>query len=256
MRILTFLPIVLALPLGGCILKTSDSSSSAPQKPPPLSSTVQTSEVWPSLSAQSDGTSLKVYAAILKSSDFVKLDTGDYFTAQIGNADPVVLTLEPYTDGKVHYSATFPASGDAADVAIAFHRATGFVSAPGSKVTVAAPFTVTSTPPATLKLGTLLTVSISPVPSTAASDNDYWSIAVTGDCIDDGGPFRVSVDSETGNAQLDTSLLKLKQGATGCDVGVQVRHETRGACDSAYNGASSHPVEGLQARVFGTALQL
>lgn len=255
MRILTFLPVLLALPLGGCIVKSSDSNSSA-HKPPPLSSSVQTSDVWPSLSAQSDGSSVRVYAAILKGSDFVKLDTGDSFTAQIGNAEPVVLTLEPYTDDKIHYTASFPANADATNLAIALHRASGFVSAPGSKVTVPAPFRITSTPPATVKLGSVLTVKIAPVPAAAATDTDYWSIAVTGSCIDGDAPIRVSVDSETGQAQLDTNVLKLKQGKTGCDVGVQVRHETRGPADAAFNGASSHPVEGLQARYFSTALEL
>ena len=206
------------------------------------------------MSAQSDGTSLKVYAAVLKSSDFVKLDTGDFFSAKVGEQD-VVMSVEPYTDGKVHYVATFASPMVATDVIIALHRSAGHAEALQSKTTVAGAFEITSPPPTSLKLGTRLALTVSPAPAPAPSTTgDQMTVQFFGSCLEDQPSLSLTFDAE-GSASFDTSAIHLKKDATrGCDVGVQVRHETRGPADTAFANAPAHPVEGLQTRGFTTAL--
>ena len=204
------------------------------------------------MSAQSDGTSLKVYAAVLKGSDFVKLDTGDFFSAKVGEQD-VVMTVEPYTDGKVHYLATFASPTVATDVVIALHRSAGRAEALQSKTSVAGAFEITSPPPASLKLGTRLALPVSPSPA-RPSAGDQTTVQFFGACLEDQPSLALTFDAE-GSASFDTSAIHLKKDATGgCDVGVQVRHETRGPADTAFANALTNPVEGLQTRGFTTAL--
>ena len=60
-----------------------------------------------------------------------------------------------------------------------------------------------------------------------------------------------------GKTRVNTAGIKLKKdAATGCDVTVQVRHETAGRADAAYqkSGDKPHQVEGLQARNFATSI--
>jgi hypothetical protein len=211
--------------------------------------------MWPSMSAQDDGQTLKVYAALLSGSDFVVLDTGDYFTATVGN-DTVVLTREPYEDGKVHYFATFPSSQEAQQVTIAFARTEGRIAAPKSTTVVAAPFEITTPSPPTVKRGDVISLAISPAPSVSTSNLERMTIAVSGDCLEDHDPYPALFDAQ-GKTSFDTSPLVLKKGATaGCDIGIQVRHEYTGKSDSAFSGAVGNPVEGLQARYITTALVL
>jgi hypothetical protein len=243
----------------GCSFSLSDDHPSSSPKPPIESSTLPTNQMWPSMSAQSDGTSLKVYAALLKQSDFVQLSDGEYFSAKTGDTE-VVLEREPYTDGKVHYLATFPANTASADVVIALHRAGGRVDALQSKTTVAGAFQITSPAPTSVKLGTTFKVTVSPPPqpldgadADAGAAHDTMTVQYFGDCLEDTLALPLTFDAE-GTATISTALLKLKKGqTTGCDVGVQIRHETYGKADPAFANADMNPVAGLQARGFTTA---
>lgn len=246
------------LPLAGCSFGFGDDHASSSPKPPIASSTLATSDMWPSMSAQSDGSSLKVYAAVLKGGDFVKLDAGDFFSAKVDDQD-VVMTIEPYTDGKVHYLATFPSPTTATDVVIALHRSAGRTEALQSKTTVPSAFEITSAPPASFRLGAPLTLSIAPPPApppaaTPASTGDQMTVQFFGTCLEDQPALPLTFDAN-GSATFDTNALHLKKDATaGCDVGVQVGHETSGPSDAAFANAAMNPVEGLQERGFTTAL--
>jgi hypothetical protein len=252
MRRIALLSLVF-FPLFACSFSTT---GSAPP-PTPKSSVLATSVMWPSMSAQSDGQTLKVYAAVLKDSDFVELDTGDFFVASVqGGQSGIVLSREPDTNGKIHYFATFPSPAAASAVTIAFNRGTGFLAAPSSTTTVPPPFTITSPAPGTLKLGSPLGVTISPAPVIAGGAMEQMTIAVSGTCLQDSNPLPLTFDT-AGNATFDTHMLKLVQGATaGCDVYVQVRHEFNGPADAAFANASTNPVLGLQQRGFQTSLLL
>jgi len=246
------LVIVLASSLAGCALHSSTPAS----HPPPESAALATNEMWPSMSAQSDGQSIRVYAAVLKGSDFVLLSDGEYFTATVGGQS-IVMSREPYTDGgKIHYLATFPAQSAATDVVIDFHRANGRVEAAMSQTIVAPAFAITSAAPPSFKLGAPLSIAISPVVATKGDPTDRMTIAVTGDCIDDTSPTPMVTFDAEGATLFDTSLVKLKKGSTGCDVGVQVRHETLGKSDAAFKNGGQTNVEGLQARSIRTSIVL
>lgn len=250
MRSFLLFPVVsIACALAGCTFHSSETTAS---KPPPSSDTLATSEMWPSMSAQTDGQTVKVYAALLKGSDFVLLADGEYFTATFAGQS-IVLKREPYVDGKIHYFATFAAPTTASDVVIAFHRISGKSEAAQSATTIPAAFAITSAAPPSFKIGTTLNIAISPPPITKTDGTDFMSVAYNGDCIADSNPQPVTFDVE-GVAKVDTSKIVLKKGASGCDVGVQVRHETRGKADAAYSQPDAHPVEGLQARSFNTSL--
>lgn len=246
MRSLLLLALASAL-AAGCTVTTD----SAPNKPPPTSTTLATGDVWPSMSAQSDGQTLKVYAALLKGSDFVLLDGDESFTASVGT-QTVILQREPYTNGgAIHYFATLAAPTVATDVAIAFHRTGGRTDAV-SHVTVAAPFEVTSPAPPSFRIGSSLAVQISPPPAKGDA-GDRTTLAFFGDCLADSSPRAIAFDAE-GAGSFDTAQLVLKKGATGCDVSVMVRHETLGKSDATFNAADAHPVEGLVGRSFHTSI--
>jgi len=115
--------------------------------------------MWASMSAQSDGQTLRIYAALLDGSSFVSLDTGDVLTASIGGND-VVLVREPNdAPGDVHYTRALPAPAAETPVAIALTRPTGRISAPSSQVSVASGFSITSSPPLAIHRGDLLSVT-------------------------------------------------------------------------------------------------
>jgi hypothetical protein len=247
---------VLSLPVvAGCSF-TSKGTDNTP-KPPPASSTLATADMWPSMSAQSyDGATIKVYAAVLKDSDFVLLDGQDYFTATIGG-QTIVLQEEPYTSGgAIHYTASFASpQTNAATVTIAFVRpAQGMQGAPQSTTVVPAPFNVAFTAPPSVKLGSALSFQITPAPAVGTSTTERMTIAVNGDCLQDHDPYPLTVDAQ-GNASFSTSVLQLKQGTTsGCDIGLQVRHEYTGTADPAFKNAQTNGPQGLQARNFNTSI--
>jgi hypothetical protein len=247
MRPISFL--ILLSVFTGCAVHTS----TEPQ-PPPTSTTLATNAMWPSMSAQSDGQTLKVYAALLKGSDFVLLDGGEYFTATVG-AQSVIMSQEPYTDGKIHYLATFAAPAVAADVVIDFHRAGGRIEAGMSRTAVAPVFTISSAAPPSVARGAVLDIAIAPSPVTKGDPTDRMTLAFSGTCVDNDSPHQVTFDAN-GHTTFDTSLVPLVKNTHGCDLSVQVRHETLGQSDPAFQNGGQNNVEGLQARSFNTAITL
>jgi hypothetical protein len=207
--------------------------------------------MWPSMSAQSDGQTLKIYAAVLKGSDFVELDGGEYFSATVG-AQSVVMTREPYVDGKIHYFATFAAPIASANVDIDFHRTPGHQAA-HSTTLLPASFEITSPAPPNVRVGSTITISVQPPPTTKNSETDRMTIGLNGDCLAPHDPYPVTFDAE-GSVQFDMKEVVLNKGATGCSLGVEVRHETNGPSDPAYASAAGNPLAGLQVRSFSTSL--
>ncbi len=229
--------------------------------PPIASGTLDTASMQPSFSAQSDGTSVKVYAALLGStpgpnSGFVQLDPGESFTATLGG-ETLPLTLEPSpSDNHIHYAATFPEPGAAAEVVIAFQRPAGKTSAPMSTVTVAAPFEFASPLATTFHRGDPLTLALaparSPLPASAAG---RMAIAFEGACMP--SPFadyEYGLDVQPdGTATFTTGgvLFGDEAGQTqgispGCDVTIHVRADTSGKLDPAFGNGG---FEGLQERL-------
>ena len=266
MKNLAWLSLVVAPFVAGCDITTSNSGSGGSySSPTPTSSdgtnsehsaNLDVSQMRASMSAQSDGTTIKVYASLFDTDtdEPITLDTGDFLTATAGSGDPLVLVLEPYTDAfSVHYAASIPAGASAQDITIAFIRQSGKPGAPSSIVHVPAPFSIVSTPAASITSGSLLPIQVKPVPTANIL------IETTGSCLYAGSgqsgadvesfPQSVTFD-QNGNGSFDTSQLDLLN--SGCDVSFYVSAVTNGTLDPAFAGGESGDLdaEGSQKRGF------
>jgi hypothetical protein len=248
--------LALAAPVVACSFNAESGAGSTPA-PETYSSAVPTSDMWPSMSAQTQGGTVTVYAAVLQSGgSFLTLSDGDYFSAAVGD-HAGLLAMEPGTPpGVVHYTANFPAPADSASVISGLIRAGSNASAPSTQLVLAAPFEITSAPPASFKYGTTLAITIAPASTPPpVTLSDYWSMDIIGPCMaDNHEPSVIAAPASDGTILFDTSQIPMKQAEPGCAVSVQVRHETRGTGDPAYHSGAD--VEGLQARLFATELTL
>jgi len=209
------------------------------------------------MSAQSDGTTMKIYASVFDggTSQGIVLDQGDFFTASTGAGDALVLVLEPSDDPTVvHYSASLPAPATAQDVVIGLVRQNGGVSAPNSVIHVPAPFSIVSTPPASIAYGDDLSVQVSPVPT------DAIEVQASGSCLVDaaggGGNLNTYENAITfdanGNGTFSTEWLMMSgaSSSSGCNVSLYFSAIHDGTLDSAFGGGVSgfHDIEGTQKR--------
>jgi hypothetical protein len=234
----------LGLLLAGCL-----DTPSAPQTATPAPAT---STIFPSFSAQSDGKNIRVYASQPGSFDF---EWGGLLTATAGGRTEDLLDqlLPPDASAyaPLYSTATLPQPPGTADVVIAFLRPTGEVSAPRSTITLAAPFQLAGSPPATFRRGDALPIELTPLRSPLPADQGRVSIAFEGACLAD--PFTdyeyplVTDLPFTGSATFDTSVVAFVNesdaGPFECDVTIHVRAETIGVIDPAF-GVGAY--EGLQ----------
>jgi hypothetical protein len=236
--------------VSGCYVRAYDDGSGYGDSPPNVqpkprvttSGPHQVGELTASISAQSDGTTVHVYAALLLDTDFVVLDPGDYFTATIGE-ETIALSREASTDSSVHYTATFAQPSGASDVVVAFHRPDGRAGAPYSLVRLAAPFAITSVVPASVRRTGTLPITISPAPQIG---DDYYA-RFYGACVGTSSELPLAFDPK-GNATLP--MLAVPTGG-GCNVRIELRRETQGQVDSAFKrtlGGGYGVMEGLVAR--------
>jgi hypothetical protein len=213
-----------------------------------------------SMSAQSYGPDVRVYASLLyphfaadPSPDYVVLDSGDSLVAHSGTLT-MTMTRETNTGSEVVYVAIFPQQSTAVDVVIQFSRTNGKSGAPYSKVTLPAPYTVTSTAPASVKRGVALPIKV----SAAFASSVSTGLDITGACITehDGAV----VFDATGATSFDTALLQFiatPPPAAGCAIAVRVQAGTTGQVDSAFRRGTLGAIDtmpGFQDR--DTATQL
>jgi hypothetical protein len=263
-----------------CVLKSESSQNGGTTTNTVASDTLDTTDMEPSFSAQDygDGSGIHVYAGWLASQGgWVTLGGGDSVTATAGG-QPTLLMLEPDDPGKVHYTSTFTSGSGPVTVNIALARPAGKTSAPMSQTIIGAPFTITTAVPQTMKKGDKVSIAINPKPDPdKKGDGDSWQLTASGDCIDDFLASNVNttlIDAQ-GQFTFDTSQLTLKQmsgnqnTSTGCALTIFVKHEHYGKIDPAFAHAvgdvdlivndapdGTYAVEGLQARVAHTVLQL
>lgn len=267
MKILRLLPLFAASIafVNGCTVSSSSgtaagSGASSPREPL-HSATIDVKSMRASFSAQSGDSTMKVYAAVFSRSPDgtdilpVVLDEGDYFTAKIGTADPVVLTREPNEDAtSVHYTATLPSSLAAEDVTIALVRPAGKTGAPSSVLHVPEAFSITSTPPVSLKKGDPLEIDLS---RGIDATDDGALLEATGSCITDNEKNTWVIDAGTDHRVIfDTGLLQLASGSQGCDVSFYVSFVREGTIDPSFAGGVSgvFDAEGLQKRGTDTSI--
>lgn len=250
----------------GCTIRSSsyssDSSTSGPssstQNITEHSSSLETYELSASMSAQSDGTTLKIYAAVFdaSTSQGVTLDQGDFFTASTGAGDPLVLVLEASSDPSVvHYSASLPASTSAQDVTIAFVRQNGQTSAPQTLIHVPAPFNLTTTGSTSVNFGDPLSIQATPAPTGDTLLEATGSCLYSSDYDENPNTFwdELSFDGN-GNAQIPTGVLILANEGTSseaCSISFFVSAVNEGSLDPAFAGGATggqQDIEGSQKR--------
>lgn len=246
MRLSGLLGLCALFVLGGCFyVDSSDSpppdvSHKSPRTVGPLLTTGarEVGAMQASMSVQSDGKDIKVYAALLNDTEFLTTDDGDYFTARIG-AETAVLTREPSVGNVIHYTASFPVAQGPVDVVIAFVRRNGKTGAPYSTVRLPAPFTITSAPDHISKT--------EPVKVTTSAAFVMATVELEGPCIQKLGAQLVGGDKEI---SFDPSVIV--RTAESCTLQVNVRHWAKGQLDSAFRNGLA--IEGLQVRSFNAKL--
>jgi hypothetical protein len=268
MKNLGLLGLLIAPLLGGCWVDEDDSSAPSTSvsqtngtNGEEQSIIVATSEMQASLSAQSDGTTVKVYAALFDATTAnpIVLSQGEFFTVDTGAGDPLVLVLEPSSAGDtaVHYTASFPAAASAQDVTIGLTR-TGYASAPKSVLHIPAPFTAAFTGSGPVPLGNAIDLQVKP---TLTGDVE---VQATGSCLVQsvGGYDPNTFDDaltfdENGNAQFSSEELDYNGASTdNCNVAIYVSAISDGSLDPNFAGGATgvHDAEGVQTRAFDVTI--
>jgi hypothetical protein len=218
------LALVPVLSLVGCSFKSVDA-------PPPAESTSshEITDMRASLSAQSEGDKIRVYAALLvKSGAFLDLASGDSLTATVGTETHALARVAE--GDKIHYEADFTQPPTAVAATISFHRADGRRGG-DSQVMVPAPFNLTVTPAASVSHTGSLSLD---VPGVGTSANDFLNVDVTGVCVRD-GQQTISVTVTKEKALLDMTQVTLADAKVAeCDLELSVQALQSGHVDPAF----------------------
>lgn len=227
-----------------------------------LSGALNVDEMSAEMSAQSYGNTVTLYATLRHSKyaadpapDDIVLSDGDTLQGALAQiAGPVTMQREPNTNGAtVRYLVTFPTPQVTApfDAIIAFNRTNGKSGAPYSRVTLAAPYAITTPPPASFRVGDKIPIKVSPPIDGSIATASFDLFAPN--CLQE-VDWAATFDP-TGAATFDSSKLTFVTSpppAAGCDITFRVRADsTTGQVDSAFargtfGGISA--MEGVQAR--------
>jgi hypothetical protein len=245
-----WLPLLL---LAGCAFDSSSSGDTAPKpaRDPMYSADVATSEMVPSMSAESYGDGIRVYGALLARGVFVTLSEGDYMTASIGNETLVLVRQQNPDPGKVRYEASFPQLEPAPEVTIRFHRPSGKKSAE-IKVPIPPAFTVTAEN-TTIKKGETLKLQVTPPPVFKSSTStgpliDHMRLVVIGPCIKDNEGYAVTMGTD-GGGTVSTNLVTITSNE-GCDVTFLLRRQVVYRSPEGFSTSNLLGVEAMQGRSF------
>jgi hypothetical protein len=214
--------------------------SDPPNASGPRSVDYDVSEMAASISAQIEGDTLRVYAALLHQNVagvdvHVRLVTGDYFTALVGPTELALLeepdTGESPVDTKIYrYTASFPAPSGASSVVVAFQRPAGRSGAPLSQVSLPPDFRLVGAP-ARAAAGDVVSVTLDPPDANDALAN----VVVTANCIAGDHTVTLSVANAKPPPLRATLVdLPLAPGSTGCDGTLYVQRNSYGEVDSAF----------------------
>ncbi len=204
----------------------------------------QVSQMTASMSATSNGTEVRVVAALLVESGtkHVRLEGDDVLTARIGDNGYQVALTPVIADGPkdLRYAATLPLQpSSSTKIIVAFLRAPGLPNAGYSTVTLASPFEITKAP-STLAPGTPAKVSLSNAGPT--------QIDVVGDCIN-GPQNRIMIASHANGMDdiaIDTTKIVLTPTMTSCNAFLDVRRTSRGTVDSAFARGLFNGIGGME----------
>lgn len=205
------LPLALVAVLSGCTIDTTPT-----QQLPKPSTDYSTDEIYPSSSAQDDGTSLTVYAALLAKGNFLVLGSTDRFVATVGQGPESVLASQGQTY-EPHYAATFASSPDAIDVTLTLDRAGS--DDPSIVFHMPPAFALDGTPPSAVKNNVSINVALLPLPR--ADDGTYGAV-LEGDCVPAATNARVNILG--GMLNLVFADAVKSDGPASCAATVKVQH--------------------------------
>lgn len=214
-----------------------------------------------SFSAQSDGSALHVYAALL-GSGFLRVRGSDTLSANVnGTLVPLVEQVDTVNGvQKVHYVAQVSPPPEQPTVDIVFSRSGR--SYPSS-VKLLGDFEVNGAPDA-FRAGDRVKLELSPRPDLAGApagvSGPGIGIQVRGACLKTpaGTSYQASSVTDAGGGTFvwDTSTLDIEPSSGGCDVEVDVRLSTWGELARELGSAAGvRTVEGLQHRTFHATLR-
>lgn len=194
-------------------------------------------ELIASYGAFADDANLRVYAALIGTSGFVRLRGADSFEIEIDGER--MAPTERILDDRVHYIVETPAPPTDTEVVITFVRGAERVT---GKMTLTGAFALKS-PPASAKKGESVQIDVEPRPDLSKWQGNFGptlvaKAKVVGECIESGAQDNVplcAADGKPGECKqgyplvLDTSKLSFVPDTKGCDVGVEVKLTSRGA---------------------------
>jgi hypothetical protein len=200
-----------------------------PDAPGPRSSDYEVGQLAAEISAQVDEDVLHVYGALVTQNVagidvHVRLVTGDYFTAKVGDTE-LALVEEPDpgpspVGATYRYFATFPAPTDTAEVVVAFRRPATRDGAPLSTVRLPPDFHIVA-PPTQVRAGDTVTLTAAP----PDANDPRATVTLTASCV------------AGGTATLDPKATVPDLGlasTTGCDGKLALQRHSYGQVDSAF----------------------
>lgn len=246
-RTLLLLGASLLLPFAaGCAAETS--SEPAPKPLPRPSTDFATKDIYPSTSAQDDGTNLAIYAALLGDGRFLTLGATDRLTAKVGDGAELVLAAQGQTYDP-HWSTIVPSPKDAVDVVVTLDRA-GDANDARVKLHVPPPFAFDGATPSDVAFDAKFDVAISP-PAVKDETTVYWAI-VEGACVEANTTSDAVIDA--GKLTFTVPKKALKSGTTSCDATVKVQHVQPGKVEGALQPPFPTDAIGLRERRFQVKL--
>jgi hypothetical protein len=235
------------LSLLACTASPQIGPGDSPPPPADDSTKYELGDMQASLSAQSDGTKITVYAALIKGGAFLDLGAGDALAATVGD---VTKALARIADGtSVHYTADFDQAPGAIPATIAFTRAGGRKGAT-SQVLIPAPFAITS-PPSAVSRTADLAIRTSGIGTSTAK------VELRGVCIDKGLFTGYASVDLAGTVHLSLATLTLADAnAPSCPIEMTVEAYTEGQVDPSFQTSvlTATEFEGVQRRVFQSSL--
>jgi len=245
-----YLLLACVLPLiPACAFETKSSSNPPPKELPKPSTDFTNDKIYPSSSAQDDGTNLTVYAALLGAGKFLQLAPTDRLVAKIGTGPELVLQSQGQTYDP-HYSGAVPSSKEAVDVILTLDREG---TANDAKVTLHLPaaFDLDGALPSDIKQGGAFELAVLPAP--VKNDGIYWAI-FEGDCVVSGATALGTI-TPAGKLSFTTNTTTVKKdGAASCTATVKVQHVLTGTADDVFINPSPLDAVGVRERRFTATL--
>lgn len=229
-----------------CVVQSS--SNPPPKELPKPSTDFPTNKIYPSTSAQDDGTNLTVYAALLASGKFLTLGATDRLVAKVGTGPEIVLQSQGQTYDP-HYFATVASTKDELDVVVTLDRAG---TADDHSVTLHLPagFDLDGALPSEVKQGIAFDVAVLPAP---VKDESVWWAIAEGDCVQSNATSIASITAQ-GKLHFQFDATTIKKDATSCTATVKVQHVEVGTVDPAFEKPFPTDTMGVRERRFKATL--